>query len=209
MSKKNTNLALISPEDISKKINMEIDKNDIVTYQVAKMKEKLEKEEKTLMSDLEKAEKRQSDLQKAFNDTLQKNSNIRTKQHTVVENINKSLKQLGCKKDEFFKIEFKGICEDEKSGKRGMMYVVNSSAMYYDDKIKIGPLPIPQAVKNAEKKVDAASDVVNDVLNKLSEVRTKLANVNKMERRAKAKMTEENLKRSELGEALLLPETKV
>jgi len=192
--------------EISKKMNLELTKDDVIAYKVSIVEDRLEEEKKEKDKELKAKQKVISKLEEEFKDAVDAFAEKEVGEE--VKAVNDAFKKLGIKKT--LKIS---ACIDEEKKKKLVSISVKLgkdddgyySGTFTEDVRKVA---FNQDLKDVEKKLDDARDEGNVLINRIAEIRNILANMGRLERKAKAKVVEEILKKDSAVRKLLAEKDK-
>jgi len=188
MSKTTKDLTVFSDEQVTKDLSIKVETQDIISYKVAKFEEQMEIE-------LEKFETKARELNKQINIQAEKKS------VAVRDYMKKETDRIQAIVDKKFTALIPGMDVDPDSKlsivvelaerEDGHVLVIKRSSGYSNSTMGTMPAKYPASAKKAVDKMIGLQKDMDVCDENIRDITRKLGNINKMERRAKARLIEQ------------------
>ena len=189
----------INAEDISKSLKMELTKDDAIAYKVSKEEDRLDSAKQVLEESLKTMREDASELVKQI-DKMGK-ALIDERYGKDVRALGEILKRLGVTRKQA-SLDQNGVDHEKKVIEaRIKLSNENSYSASLDENLK--PVPFSSAMLTVQKDLEAKNKEIGKTINSISDLRNKLANMGRIERKAKAVLFEQIVRKNKEAASLL------
>ena len=189
----------LADEEITRKMNVEVTKDDVIAYNVVQVENSLEAEKKILEEQLKVQREKIGKMEEEFKDAVVKFGESEV--GAEVKAINTAMAKLGIKN----KLEIRSSVKEESKRKLISISVnLVKEGRYgnsFDEEIR--DVAFNGTLKELESDIDSAQEECNKLINRLAEIRNALSNMGRLERQAKANFVAKMLAKNAAAKTLL------
>jgi len=209
-------LALITGNDITKSVKMDLTKDDLVSYQVVQIEKQLnieiakkKKEIDCLRANMETVSKaRRDSIEKLIADAYAKDIDAIVKAFAALGIVMKVSARMTDYYDCTSRGELKSMTEKEQEKYIFSNLCVSSDNDHNYDRRGLKPIKKTAEILKSEEESDKLTNEMKEVTTIYNELQYKVSNIDKLERHAKAQFVENILKGSAEGKTILGVATK-
>ena len=188
----------LTDQEIKRAMSVEVTKDDLISYNVSKVEDKLEDERKEKEDALRKIREAIAKLEQSFKDMVEKTGKADVA--AEVKAINDAMAKLGIKNQ----LEITSqVGEEEKKKVISISVKLKKDSEYSSFEEDVRDIPFTKELKDLEADIDGKRDEATELINRIAEIRNTLANMSRMERKAKANLVEKLLASNAKTRALL------
>lgn len=200
------NSLVLVDEEITKSMKVELTRADLVSYKVSKEEDRLEAERDVLNGELKAVKETIGKLSENFKDAVEASG--QEEAGAEVKALNTAMSKLGIKNRTFKVLTVIGDSKKQTLNISVSMVSENANRGYgYGNSAEftevIKTIAFNSKLKELDAKIDESTQESNGLVNKISEIRNRLANMGRLERKANAQIVEKMLgEKSKVREVL-------